>query len=210
MDDRRRTEPLSLAAGDSVEFTRSLGRYLVSDGWGIIYEGVGGGSKIEWQSTPNADGKSHDIDIAAATTLSYAAGDYDLSGFAVNGVTGERFQFYKGNLTVAINLQTAQGDTAVKTHAQRMLENLEATLERMAAHDLNDSSTEGVEFHRKKLEEVRQQRDHYLRERENELQKEAALNGKPSRKKVHLRFNITQPAGLNQFGAGNNQENFHK
>ena len=98
---------------------------------------------------------SHDINIDAATTTGYAAGDYDLSGFAINAATGERFQFYFGNLNVSLNSQTAQGNADVTTHAQRMLASLEKTLEKMAQHDLNDSSTEAVEFRRKKLQEVK-------------------------------------------------------
>jgi len=189
-------------------FTRSLGAYLATDGFSIVYEGIGGGSKIEWNSTTNADGKSHDVEIAAADTATYAAGDYDLSGFAINAATGERFQFYFGNLNVSLNSQTAQGNADVTTHAQRMLASLEKTLEKMAQHDLNDSSTEGVEFRRKKVEEVRALRDHYLRERENELQAEAARNHRPSRKKIRLRMMITNPAGgVSQFGAGTNYDN---
>jgi len=204
----KRQEPLSITAGDTVMFTRSLGAYLATDGFSIVYEGIGGGSKIEWTSTPNSDGKSHDINIDAATTTGYAAGDYDLSGFAVNAATGERFQFYFGNLNVSLDAQTAQGNAVVTTHAQRMLASLETTLEKMAQHDLNDSSTEGVEFRRKKLEEVRGLRDHYLRERENELQAEAARNGRPSRKKIRLRLMVTNPAGgVMQFGAGTNYDN---
>ena len=207
--DVKSLEPLVLVSGDTVKFTRSLGAYLASDGYSLAYEGIGGGSKIEWISTVNADGKSHDINIAAEDTAGYAAGDYELNGFAINAATGERFQFYFGNLTISLNAQAAQGDAVVTTHAQRMLASLENTLERMAQHDLNDSSTEGVEFRRKKLEEVRQQRDHYLRERENELLKEAAMMGRPSRKKIKLRLLVTQPAGLNQFGAGNNVQKLY-
>ncbi len=209
MDDRRRTEPLSIVAGDSVQFTRALGRYLASDGWSLIYEGVGPGSKIEWISTVSQDGRSHDIDIVPATTIGYANGSYELSGYALNATTGERQQFYYQNLEVTLNLQTAQGDEDTRTHAQKMIEQLQALQLKMTSHDLNDSSTEGVEFRRKRLQEIREELDIQTRVRENELQLEAALNGRPSRKKIKMRLMVTNPAGVNQFGAGNNVQNLY-
>jgi hypothetical protein len=199
-------EPVRITAGETVDFVRSLGTYSAADGWSLLYEGRGGGSVIEWQSVPAADGVSHQITVPAATTENYLPGDYDLDGYALNGATGERKRFYSNILLVKPDLQGQQPDAAVQTHAQKMLASVEDTLEQMAKHDLNDSSTEGVEMRRKRVEELRDLRDHYLRERENELQKAAALAGRPSRKKVRMRLNVTgSAAGASQFGAGSNQ-----
>ena len=204
-----RREPVTLAAGDQVNFVRSLSKYLATDGFSISYEALGGGTNIQWASAVDADGKSFDVIIPSATTAAYVPGEYELNGYATNAATGERYQFYSNVLTVTPNLQNLPADFDTSTHASRMLAHCEATLERMAQHDLNDSTTEQVEFHRKKVKEMTDLRDSYLRERENELQKEAAIAGRPNRKKIKLRLLVTNPAfGLNQFGAGNNQENF--
>jgi hypothetical protein len=74
----------------------------------------------------------------------------------------------------------------------------------MLTHDINDSSTEQLEFRRKKLAEVNAELEIALRGRENELLKEAAMNGKPNRRKIRQRLLITYPfVDFNQFGAGN-------
>jgi hypothetical protein len=208
MDLLHSREPLTLAAGDTVCFKRNFEKYPANQGWQLEYTAVGGGSLIEWTSTLDADGATFDINVAPAITAQYVPGNYDLEGFAVNTQTGERHSFYFNQLLVTPNLQAVQPGQDVSTHAQRMLRSLEATLEKMAQHDLNDSSTEGVELHRKRMEEVRVQRDHYLREVENEQDKLNARTGKPSRKKIRTRLLVTQPNGTNPFGVGNNPWNF--
>jgi len=209
LDTRRSTEPLSIAAGDTVKFTRQLPKYSAASGWTVEYIGIGGGSQIIWNATTNVDGVSFDVNIPTTTTLQYVAGDYVLEGFASNGATGERFQFYYGSLNVGINFQAVGPDQDTKTYAQKGIEKCQALLLKMLDHDINDSSTEGAEFRRKKVEEVNKQLDEFTRIRENELQKEAALNGKPSRKKIKQVLLVTDGRfGLNQFGAGNNIGNF--
>lgn len=208
MDLLHSREPLLLAAGDTVCFKRQLRQYSSSQGWQLEYTAVGGGSLIEWVSSADADGISFDINIPAATTAQYVPGNYDLEGFAVNTQTGERYSIYFNQLTVGPKLQAVQPGQDVRTHAQRMLDYTEATLEKMAQHDLNDSSTEGVELHRKKLQEMTDLRDRYLREVQNEQDKLNARTGKPNRRKIRTRLIVTQPLETNPFGVGNYPSNF--
>lgn len=208
-DYNRSCEPLVISAGDTVKFTRCLSRYQPTNGWGIEYISIGGGAEFIWTATANTDGTGFLVNIPATTTLQYVPGEYVIQGFAFSVNTGERFQFYEESIKVQPNFQAAQSDLDTSTHAQRMLASLEDTLEQMAKHDINDSTNEANEFHRKRLAEVTETRDKYLRERENELQRLAARAGKPSRKKIKQVLLVTNPyGGLNQFGVGNNIGNF--
>ena len=205
----RKFEPSVLAAGDEVNFNRQLPRYSAKDGWLISYEGIGGGSPIAWQSTVNQDGVSYDIQIPPAVTASYFPGEYLLNGWASNVATGERYQFYSGDLAVTANLAAVPPDFDTQTYAQQGIAACQALLLKMLEHDVQDSSNEANEFRRKKVAEVNAQLDEFTRIRENELQKQAALDGRPSRKKIKIRLLVTNPAGgLNVFGAGNSIGNF--
>lgn len=206
---RRSQEPITLAAGDSVQFTRELPKYLASSGWTIEYIGLGGGSQIIWNGTTNVDGVSFDIDIPATDTVVYFPAEYALEGFAFNVATGERHQFYANALQVTPNFQASPPDLETKTYAQKGIEACQALLLKMLEHDINDSENEANGFKRKRVAEVNAQLDEYTRIRENELQKRAALSGKPSRKKIKQVLLVTNPfGGLNAFGAGNNIGNF--
>ena len=64
-------EPLTIRAGDTIEWTKSIDDYKASDGWTLSYSFRGTGGTID--ITSSADGDDHAISIAPATSTAYTA-----------------------------------------------------------------------------------------------------------------------------------------
>ena len=202
-------EPLKLTAGDEVNFVKKLSRFLATNGWLISYTAIGGGSLIQWPCTVAVDTTSYDVIIPAALTLNYIPGDYQLQGFVSNAATGERYQFYANNFRVFPNLQTAQANLDLTTHAQRMLVQVEAQLELVAQNILLETDVEGTKILREKRNDLLMMRNKYLQERKGEIAAENARNHRPTGRRIKTVLVITLPGNVagSQFGAGNSVYN---
>ena len=135
------SEPLSLIAGDSVQWKITDTDYPADDGWVLSYKLVSPAGVITLSSI--ADGSSHLVAIAAADTAAYVAGLY----------TWHR-QFTKAadRITTSKGLIDIQDDVATltaldgRTHARKMLDAIEAALEGSAtANQLHVLSVSGVD-----------------------------------------------------------------
>lgn len=190
-------EPDTLAAGDTLAFTRRLSDYLASAGWYLTYELRGGAQAIEFSSM--ASGDNHAISVAGALTSLWLVTDYTLYGYAING--SDRHQIYVGDFTVTVNAQAAGPDAVVTTHYQRMVTLLEAVMEGKATHDLKVTKIEMSVVERLTFAEMADAYAKYKQLRNGEIDAERVANGQPSRNKIHPFFNITQPS-CNGFGPG--------
>lgn len=196
-------EPNQIAQGQTISFTRKLWKYLASNGWSLTYSLRGNGQSIEFISTVNADGMSHDVIVPAAVTELWLPAPYQLEGRAIN-TDGTVEQFYLNNFTVTPDLSTSAPDVDLRTHAQKMLESVEAQLEQCVKNILVDTTVEGTRILREKKNELLQFRQKYFQERQGEIAREAAKNGRPNPRKIRTVLSITAPAtiALRQFGAG--------
>ena len=66
------TEPATLIAGDTARWIKSLPEYLASAGWALTYTLINATNKITFSAA--ASGDDHLVNVAAATTGSWAAG----------------------------------------------------------------------------------------------------------------------------------------
>jgi hypothetical protein len=64
-------EPLTIRAGDTIEWTKSIDDYKASDGWTLSYSFRSASGTIDITST--ADGDDHAVCIAPATSTAYSA-----------------------------------------------------------------------------------------------------------------------------------------
>lgn len=181
------TEPISLTAGDTISFTKSLADYPATGGWSLKYELRGGAQAIEFTST--ASGDYHVLAVTAATTLTWLPAEYVLFGFAIKG--GERHEFFKASFEVKPDAATSAADADVTTHAQRMITKLEAVLEGKAGDDIIDSEIEGTVIRRMPFDDIRKMRAKYRRERQAEIAQENARLGRPTGRKILTRLCIT-------------------
>lgn len=180
------TEPLIIAAGDTIAFTRSLQDYPASAGWQLKYELRGVAMPIEFTST--ASGDSHSVSVTASETSTWLAGDYTLAGYAVNSNTNERQQFYLNNCTVTANLVAAAGEESPKTHAQKMLALIEAVQLGKATHDIIESEIEQTKIKRLSPKELREERSYWQAERNREIAKANVLAGRSNGRNRYVTF----------------------
>ncbi len=202
-------EPFSIAAGETVLFERRLPDYPASQGWAITYSMRGQIAAIEFTSV--ADGDSHSVNVPAATTATWAVGEYILAGVVINAAgsvadgiaAGETHQIYYGALTVTQNVAAAPGNAPETTHYQRMVSALQQVMEGKALHDIKTSRIEMTMIERIDPKDYADFYAKYYRLRQNEIDDQRAKNGQPSRNKVKPIFLITRPyAVASQFGPG--------
>lgn len=117
------TEPAQIAAGDTAKWRRALGDYLASDGWTLTYALRNAANQID--ITASADGADHLVNVAAATTATWAPGAYAWGAFASKA--GERFQVATGSIVVRPNL-AAPAPVDARSQAARAVEDLKAAL----------------------------------------------------------------------------------
>jgi len=192
-------EPLKLAAGDTINFLKGLPDYPASQGWSLKYEARGGAQPIEFVSASIGD--SHQVTVPAATTAGWLPGNYQLVGYAENAAAGEREQFYQNFLTITPNMEGADGDLPVETHAQKMIRLIEAVQEGKATHDILESDIEATRIKRLSPKDLRDEYDYWLFRRGLEVKKADANTRGVNKRNRLTRF--TDPAGgtSGQFGA---------
>lgn len=135
------SEPLSLIAGDSVQWKITDTNYPADDGWVLSYKLVSPAGVITLSSI--ADGASHLVALTSAETSGYVAGLY----------TWHR-QFTKATdrITTLKGLIEIQADVATlttfdgRTHARKMLDAIESALEGTATvNQLHVLAVSGVD-----------------------------------------------------------------
>lgn len=117
-------EPVKIAAGDSLNWERSLEDYLASEGYTLHYALFNAAASFAIDST--ADGDKHVISVDSATTAAWAAGRYDWVAY-ITGPGGIKKTLFDGSIKITPDLTAAPYDG--RSHAQKMLEAIEACLE---------------------------------------------------------------------------------
>lgn len=124
------TEPVTLIAGDTLAWRREdlTGDYPASGGWALAYRLVNAAGKIDIAAA--ADGAAFAVSVPAATTASYAPGDY--TWVATVTKAGERHTIDTGRITVRADLASAAtADT--RSSARKALDAADAALEAYGA-----------------------------------------------------------------------------
>ena len=116
--------PETIYAGDSLSWTESLGEHP-APAWTMHYV-LRGASVLDLTSTPS--GSDHAFTATAAQTANLAPGRYSWQSFVSNG-TAERYTIATGTLTVRANLAVQTAGFDGRSHAQKVLDAIEATME---------------------------------------------------------------------------------
>ena len=195
-------EPDTFAAGDTLLFQRYLRDYLPQNGWSLLYElrGDTGAAVITFTSTANND--YHGVEVDPPVTSLWVPGTYNLRGFAVNA-TGERHQIYYGELDIYTNAGGTDNQPTT-THAQRMITLIEASLERLASHEIDESNVQQSQFLRAKRLDLEKQLAINKEIRANEIAQENIRNGKPSGFKIISQMNIVNTGSSRAVNATGN------
>lgn len=154
--------PAEARAGDTVQWTRSLPQYLPADGWSLGYVLVTPASAHAIATT--AVGDEHQALEAAAASAAWPAGRATLVEQVTRG--SERHTLGEYFFRVLPNLIAGTGaDT--RTHAQRVLDNLNAWLEGKADF-AGEIELAGRRIKTYSLEELLMLRDRYAAMAANE------------------------------------------
>lgn len=164
-------EPSRIVAGDSAKWTKNLPQYLPDSGWVLSYAIVKDGVRLSVTGSDNGDG-SHLVDISAATTATWTPGQYAWQAYVTKAA--ERYTVSSGQLKVEANF--ASGAVDARSHAQKTLDALEATLEGRASSDQLAYSIGGRSISKMNPEQLLSWRDKYKAEvaAEEKAQKIAA------------------------------------
>jgi hypothetical protein len=175
-------EPSDVIAGRTWKWTRDLSDYPAGT-WTLTYYFKNAVSNFAIVAT--AAGTTHSVSVAKATTAGYRPGLYDWQAIADNGT--ESYVADSGQLTVAQDFATA-GNYDRRTHARKVLDAIEATLERRATSDQLSMSLGNRSISRIAPEELRALRDRYRQEVRAEERAERIANGGSVNNSVRVRF----------------------
>jgi hypothetical protein len=182
MADIPTTEPAAVNAGDTVRWLRALADYPASAGWVLTYTLLNSAGKIT--ITASAQGDDHLVNVPAATTAGWTAGDY--AWRAQVSKAGEVYTVAEGRMTVRPSFAAPTLET--RSLARRALEAVEAYL----ADPNNISAAQyeiaGRQLRRHTLTELWAHRDRLRLEVLREEQAERLAAGLPDRRRVLVRF----------------------
>lgn len=178
--------PASFTAGNTVKFTRSLPDYLPADGWILSFAFVVDGDLQTVTATDNGDG-THLVTIAAADSVKYAPGIYHWQAYVSRD--GERYPVGEGRVEVKANFADMAGGYDSRSHARKVLDSLQAMMERKATKDQQSyTMPNGIAVGRLTPGEVLVWMSYYKREVRLELQAEQLASGQGLSNKVVVRF----------------------
>ena len=178
-------EPETLVAGDTWKWERSLSDYPASDSWSLTYYlRKSGSSAITITSSANVD--AHLVTVAAATTASYTPGTWDFRGYVTK--SGERYEVFNGILEVETNPATAASSYDPRTHAEKVIDAIEAVLESRATKEILNFSVEANSLSSIPHADLLALRSRYRIEVEREKAAERLKMGRGSGRRILTRF----------------------
>ena len=128
MADIPSNEPLTLRAGDTWKWTRTLTDYPAG-AWTLKYRFKNAAGGFELSATTS--GSDHAISVSAANSALHSAGTYDWIAW-VEGGSSEKYTVDSGVIQITPNYRADSGGLAAlddRSHARKMLAAIEAWLE---------------------------------------------------------------------------------
>lgn len=122
-------EPARVTAGDRWQWDREDLSDYPAGTWTLTYALVKGDKLITLTATAN--GTYHRIDVAAATTADYPAGNYRWAAYATNGT--DRQSVGQGEIEIRPNLAAQTQGYDARSFAQQRVDQLESAI---ASRDL--------------------------------------------------------------------------
>lgn len=174
-------EPISLLAGDTAKWLKSLPDYLASDGWVLSYVLANTITRITF--TASAVDADHLVTVSAATTAAWTPGTYEWRSQASK--TGEVFTVGSGSITVQPSFASAVDG---RSHARKALANIEAYLENSANLAAAMYEIAGRRLQRIPLAELMAIRSRYQFEVAREAAASDVARGLPDKRRVMVRF----------------------
>lgn len=180
------TEPTSLVAGETVKWHRSLADYPVSELWTLTYA-IRGASSLDVTCT--VSGSYYLATISAIDSGNLAAGRYWWQAYVSKASTGERYLVDNGSLKVTADLADAVAGYDGRSHAQIVLDAIEALIQGKASKDQLNVTIGNTTVGRMSPEQIERWRDVYRREVATDQRAERIRRGLPTGRYIGTRFN---------------------
>jgi len=179
-------EPLEQRAGLTWQWTREdLDDYPAST-WTLKYWfKKTGSSGANFSITATADGDDFAVTVAAATTAAYTAGDYTWAAIVTAG--SEAFEVDKGTFKLLPRYDAA-ANVDDRSHARKMLDAIEATLQGKATKDQLAYTIGGRSLQRIPPLDLESWREKYRNEVAAEEADERIRNGLPNNSRLYARL----------------------
>lgn len=194
-------EPTELIVGDSISWKRrsvqavetnddGIVEYIdikASDGWALKFTAVG---RLGFFAiTASADSDNPDdfsFSVAAATTSAYVAGDYQWQLTATKTTT--RYTIAEGRITLTDNIAGRAAFYDNRSHAKKVLDAIEATIEGRATQDQMSYQIGGRSLSRTPIPDLMRLRAIYKSEYASELAAANIAAGLSSKRTIYTRF----------------------
>ena len=182
------TEPETLTLGDRWVWKREdLGADYAPASYALSYDArlLGTGSTT-FSITASESGDNYIVEVGSSTTAGYTAGTYSWAMYITRSSDSERIKLDSGKFEVVENLATSTADP--RSHAAKMVDYLEATLESLAqklttAYSVSDRSNT-----LRSIEDTRGELNYYKTVYNREIQKDRALSGRKTGQNILVRF----------------------
>ena len=182
------TEPETLTLGDRWTWKREdLGADYAPASYALSYDArLEGTGSTTFSITASESGDNYIVEVASATTAGYTAGTYSWAMFITRSSDSERIKLDSGKFEVVENLATSTADP--RSHAAKMVDYLETTLESLAqklttAYSVSDRSNT-----LRSIEDTRGELNYYRTVYNREIQKDRALSGRKTGQNILVRF----------------------
>lgn len=175
-----------ITAGDTLDFTTSVPDYPASDGWTLKYRLSPRASGTAIDLTASANGDDYDVTASATTSAGWAAGFYTWSAFVEKA--GERYTVDRGQLEIRAASSTLAAGYDGRTHAQTVLDAIEAVLENRATLDQESYAINGRSLKRMPIADLLKLRQVYRAEVQGEEAASKLAAGLGTARKVQVRL----------------------
>lgn len=178
-------EPDSFVIGSTVKWTKHLDSYAPGDGWVLTYAFVASGDQQTLTASDNGDG-SFLCELSTVESGAFSADVYHWQAYVT--LSGERFSVGSGTVTAQTDFSGAVTGFDGRSHAQKVIEAIEAVLENRASesqksYSIKDRSLESMDH-----AELLKFRDLYRRELVKEERAARVAAGLGHRGRIRTRF----------------------
>lgn len=182
------TEPAEFTAGDFVQWKRAdIAQDYPPSAYTLTYIArLRGGLSSEFHFVATNSSGVFLISATSATTAPIVSGEYYWQAEIKRNSDNAKLILEKGTWTVKPNLDQTGADP--RSHAEIMLDKINALLEGRADKDVSSYSIQGRSIAKMGVAELTSWRDYYRKEVTKERQQAALANGKPTGTTVKVRF----------------------
>lgn len=181
-------EPIEVVVGDFIQWRRTdLGADYPNDEYTATYIArITGGGASEIQLTGSAYGVDYLFAVSSADSALFVPGYYHWQLEMVRNSDSERIVVDRGTFTAINDLDINGADP--RTHAEIMVDKIEAVLQNRADADVANYSINGRSLVKLSIDDLLKWRDYYRAELTMEKRKERVRRGKSTGATVKVRF----------------------